>query len=85
MIISLEHSPLNEALMKLEKILFSALLSAALFFSGTFLASLYGLDPPYIYFHTGIILILISFVMMLVTLVLVMISCYRFFKRRKSL
>ncbi|MBT1696601.1 hypothetical protein KK083_06940 [Fulvivirgaceae bacterium PWU4] len=66
--------------MKLKKILFTALLSAASYFSGTYLVSIYGLDPPYGYYYTGTILILVSYLMMVVTVVLLMISCYRYWR-----
>ena len=66
--------------MKLKKILLTILLSAALYFSGTYLASLYGLDPPYAFYITGNILILISYLMMVMAVAQTLIFCYRFFR-----
>lgn len=66
--------------MKLKKILITALLSAALYFSGAYLASLYGLDPPYAFYFAGNILIVISYLMMVLTVARALIFCYQFFK-----
>jgi hypothetical protein len=66
--------------MKYKRTLLAGLLSAALYASGTYLASIYGLDPPYIYYYAGITLILISYLMMVVTIALVIIFCFLFFK-----
>ena len=62
---------------RIGKLWWLAGLSLVLFGAGRFLAALYGLDPPYIYFTTGVILQITAALMAGVTALLALISGIR--------
>jgi len=55
------------------------ILTAAMFFGGNWLMSLYGLDPPYLYFNAGMYLYLASiasgFILILFVVITIVFHC----------
>lgn len=62
---------------RIGKLWWLAGLSLVLFAAGRLLAAVYGLDPPYIYFTTGVILQLAAVLLAGITAVLALISGIR--------
>jgi hypothetical protein len=59
------------------------LLSVALFLAGDKLQSIYGMDPPYVFYFGGYVLIIISYLLVLVTGGIIIIDIFKLLSSRK--
>jgi hypothetical protein len=59
------------------------LLAAALFVAGDKLQSIYGFDPPYVFYFGGYVLIVIAWILILVTATIIVVDIYKLVSSRK--
>ena len=69
--------------MRYKRFLKMGILSLVLFLMGEELQSVYGMDPPYVFYFGGYILTLISYLLVLVTGGIIIIDLYKLLFARK--